>query len=98
VQRVLDGRFAKKYRRVTHDFAFSGLIACSKCGCSIVGEIKKQRYICYHCTGYADKSRGYPSDCRRKYVREDVLERQFTELLGELRFDNEVLAWVREAL
>ncbi|KAF0119614.1 MAG: resolvase [Xanthobacteraceae bacterium] len=30
VQGVMDGRFAKKHRRMTHDFAFSGLIACSK--------------------------------------------------------------------
>jgi hypothetical protein len=45
VQGVLDGRFGKKHRRKTHDFAFSGLIACDRCGCSIVGEIKKQRYV-----------------------------------------------------
>jgi hypothetical protein len=98
VQRVLDGRFAKKRRRMTHDFAFSGLITCAKCGCSVVGEMKKQRYVYYHCTGYADKCRGMPALCRRKYVREEVLEAQFTELLGQLRFDDEVLAWVREAL
>ena len=45
VQGVLDGRHAKKHRRMKHDFAFSGLIACAKCGCSVVGEIKKQRYV-----------------------------------------------------
>ena len=50
VQDVLDGRFAKKHRRMTYDFAFSGLIACGRCGCSIAGEIKKQRYVYYHCT------------------------------------------------
>jgi hypothetical protein len=98
VQRVLDGRFAKKHRRMTHDFGFSGLIVCGKCGCSVVGEIKKQRYIYYHCAGYSDKCQGNPASCRRKYVREEVLERQFTELLGRLHFDDEVLAWVREAL
>jgi hypothetical protein len=31
-------------------------------------------------------------------VREEVLEARFTELLGRLRFDDEVLDWVREAL
>jgi site-specific DNA recombinase len=98
VQGVMDGRFAKKHRRMTHDFAFSGLIACGMCGCSIVGEIKKQRYVYYHCTGYADKCQGNPTLCRRKYVREEVLEQQFTGLLGRLHFDDEVLAWVREAL
>ena len=98
VQGVMDGRNASKHRRMRHDFAFSGLIACARCGCSVVGEIKKQKYIYYHCTGYADKCRGEPASCRRKYVREEVLEQQFTTVLGRLRFDDEVLEWVREAL
>jgi hypothetical protein len=98
VQGLLDSRSAEKHRRMTHDFAFSRLIVCSKCGCSVVGEIKNQRYVYYHCTGYADKCQGNPACCRRKYVREEVLEAQFTELLGRLRFDDEVLGWVREAL
>jgi site-specific DNA recombinase len=89
---------ASKAKRGRHDFAFSGLIACAQCGCAVVGEIKKQRYVYYHCTGYADKCRGNPASCRRKYVREEVLERQFTELLGRLKFDDEVLEWVRDAL
>src|SRR6202048_3956452 len=74
VQGVMDGRFANKHRRMTHDFAFSGLIACAKCGCSVVGELKKQRYVYYHCTGYSDKCQGNPASCRRRYVREEVLE------------------------
>jgi hypothetical protein len=81
VQAVMDGRLAQRHRRVTHDFAFSGLIACAKCGCSVVGEIKKQRYVYYHCTGYADKCQANRANCRRRYVREEVLEQQFTELL-----------------
>ena len=31
-------------------------------------------------------------------MREEALEAQFTELLGRLRFDDEVLEWVRDAL
>ena len=98
VQGVLDGRFTKKAKRGKHDFAFSGLIACHACGCAVVGEIKKERYVYYHCTGYADKCQGNPASCRRKHVREEALEVQFTELLGRLRFDDEVLEWVRDAL
>jgi site-specific DNA recombinase len=70
VQDMMDGRNSSKHRRVKHDFAFSGLIACGHCGCSIVGEIKKQRYIYYHCTGYKGK-------CNEPYVREEVLEEKF---------------------
>jgi site-specific DNA recombinase len=91
VQGVLDGRHAKKHRRVKHDFAFSGLIACGHCGCSMVGEVKKQRYVYYHCTGYKGK-------CPEPYIREEVLEEQFAGLLGQLSFDDEVLDWVRSAL
>jgi site-specific DNA recombinase len=87
VQGVLDRRFAKKAKRGQHDFAFSGLIACRKCGCAVVGQIKKQRYVYYHCTGYADKCQGNAASCRRKHVREESLEAQFTDLLGRLRFD-----------
>jgi site-specific DNA recombinase len=64
----------------------------------VVGEIKKERCVYYHCTGYADKCQGNPATCRRRYVREESLEKQFTMLLGRLQFDDEVLAWVREAL
>jgi site-specific DNA recombinase len=91
VQGVLDGRRAKKHRRVKHHFAFSGLMACGYCGCSIVGEIKKQRYVYYHCSGYKGR-------CEEPYVREEVIGQQFSELLGRLIFDEEVLAWVRDAL
>jgi site-specific DNA recombinase len=72
VQGVRDGRFAKKAKRGRHDFAFSGLIGCAQCGCAVVGEIKKRRYVYYHCTGYADKCQGNPASCRRKHVREEA--------------------------
>jgi site-specific DNA recombinase len=98
VQGVMDGRNARGAKKGRRDFAFSGLIGCHACGCAVVGEIKKERYVYYHCTGYADKCQGKPADCRRKYVRQEVLETQFTELLGRLRFDDEVLVWVRDAL
>ncbi len=58
----------------------------------MVGEIKKERYVYYHCTGYTDKCQGNPASCRRRYVREESLEKQFTMLLGRLQFDDEVLA------
>jgi site-specific DNA recombinase len=64
----------------------------------VVGEIKKERYVDYHCTGYADKCRADPASRRRKYMREEVLERQFADMLGWLKFDDEVLEWVRDAL
>jgi site-specific DNA recombinase len=91
VQDVLDGRNAKKTRRVKDCFAFSGLITCGHCGCAMVGEIKKGRYTYYHCTGYKQK-------CPEPYTREEVLEGQFTDLLTRISFTPEVLGWVKQAL
>ena len=91
VQEVIDHRFSKRHRKVKHQFAFSGLISCGHCGCSLVGEIKKGRYVYYHCTGYRGK-------CPEPYTREEVFEEKFTELLEELSFDDEILGWVIEAL
>lgn len=91
VQDVLDGRNGRKTRRTKHAFAFSGLLSCGHCGCALVGEIKKGRYVYYHCTGYKGK-------CPERYVREEVLEREFSAILGRLTFDDDVLEWVRDAL
>lgn len=91
VQEVLDGRHANRHRKMKHDVAFSGLISCGHCGCALVGEIKKGKYVYYHCTGYKGK-------CPEPYTREEVLEEQFAHLLGSLVLDAEILGWVKEAL
>ncbi|MGX5804298.1 recombinase family protein [Bradyrhizobium sp. Arg314] len=98
VQGVLTGRHATPTHSYGHEFAFTGLMTCAECGCAVVAEIKKGKYVYYHCTGHADKGRGGYADCRRKYVREEVLDKTFGALLDKLHFDEEVLDWVREAL
>ena len=97
VQGVMDGRNAKQAPPHEARLRLLGADRLRQCGCSVVGEIKKQHYVYYHCTGYADKCRATRL-LPPQYVREEVLEQQFTELLGRLRFDDEVLDWVREAL
>lgn len=51
VQLRLEDRGNRKLRRGPRNFAFSGLMNCGHCGCALVGEIQKGRYIYYHCTG-----------------------------------------------
>ena len=91
VQKVLDNRFAKRHRKVEHDFAFSRLITCGHCGCSLVGEIKKGHYIYYHCTGFKGK-------CPEPYTCEEVLGECFADLLKGLVLYDEVMTWITEAL
>ena len=52
---------------------------------------KKGRYVYYHCTGHRGK-------CPEKYVREEELDRHFTEALRAIKMDREVLEWVVTAL
>ena len=91
VQEILEGRQQKKHRKLTHDFAFSGLVSCGHCGCSLVGEIKKARYVYYHCTGYRGK-------CAEPYTREETLARQFAASLHELIIPGPVLEWLQAEL
>ncbi len=91
VQGVLDGRNARKLRHSKRSFAFSGLMTCGHCGCALVGELKKGRYVYYHCTGYRGK-------CVEPYVREEVISEKFAEILRRLTFGDSVLSWVTKAL
>ena len=90
VQDILDGR-PGKHRAVRREFAFAGLVICGHCGCSLTAEMKKGRYVYYHCTGARGK-------CGEPYVREEVLEERFTNLLGELNIESDVLDWMMAVL
>src|ERR1700682_5106438 len=91
VQQRLDGRCAKGPHSVKYNFAFSGLVSCGHCGCSFVGEIKKQRYVYYHCIGYRQK-------CPEPYTREEVLAERFARFLKGMALDIDVVEWVAAAL
>jgi len=91
VQEILDGRQARKHRKTTHDFAFSGVIRCGHCGCSLVAEVKKGRYVYYHCTGYRG-TRPKPYTCG------EVLKQQFAMRLQGLVVPAAVLAWLESEL
>lgn len=64
----------------SHDveFAYTGLIRCEYCGCQLTAELKKGRYVYYHCTG----KRG--GDCKKDWIREEELEKTFLELISKI--------------
>ena len=59
-------------------FAFGDLMTCAKCGAKITAEIKKGKYVYYHCTGMK------PGGCELVFVREADIVDQFSGLLGPL--------------
>jgi len=89
VQAVISNK--NRTRASVRGFAYTGLLKCAECGCSITAEIKKDRYIYYHCT--FDKGK-----CGGSYVREEELERQFGEILKQFEFSQVVFECMREAL
>jgi site-specific DNA recombinase len=91
VQELLDARADNKTRKVKHDFAFTGLVRCGHCGCMMVGEIKKGRYVYYHCTGNRGK-------CPEPYTPQEVLTREFATILKELTIPGPVLEWLGNAV
>lgn len=92
VQGVLDGRNATKAKRgKKHDLPLAGLMKCGHCGCSLVGDVKKGRYVYYRCSGYK-------GNCGEPYVREEVFIERFQAMLDRLTFDQDVLAWLSKAL
>ncbi len=90
VQHVLNERDRSKVRG-RKEFAFSGLMKCGHCGCAMVAQIQKGRYIYYRCTGYKQ-------DCGEPFVREELIAEQFAEALGRLDFGEDVLDFLKRAL
>lgn len=91
VQELLDARAQTKTRKMKHEFAYRGIVHCGHCGCLLVGEMKKGRYVYYHCTGNRGK-------CPEPYTREEVLAREFASILGELVIPQPVLDWLGDAV
>jgi len=87
VQEILDGRHRKRHRKVTHEFAYSGLVSCGHCHCSLVGERKKGKYVYYRCTGYRGK-------CGEPYTREEVLRQQFATCLADIKIPVAICQWL----
>ena len=92
VQEALDGRYRQQRDKSRkEEFAFAGLLSCGHCGCALSGQIQKERYIYYHCTGY----RG---NCGEPYIREEVIAEKLAAALDRLTFDELSLDWVKTSL
>lgn len=64
-------------------FSYTNLITCGVCGCALTAELKKAKYIYYHCTGYK-------GNCKQAYIRQEVIESTFTELLENIHVPTDI--------
>lgn len=78
----------------THEvqFDYAGLIKCGHCGCQLTAELKKGKYIYYHCTG----KRG--GDCKKDYIRQEEIEKVFVQLMERIDIPKEINDEIRKAL
>jgi site-specific DNA recombinase len=84
VQKVLEGRRNSPKGRV-HEFTFTGLIRCGRCGGFLSGDLKKGRYVYYRCAGTKGCKRFYP---------ERLFEREALGLLAAIQIDQAVSEWI----
>ena len=82
---------ANRPRRQKHEFAFTGLLQCAHDGCAITAEIKKHRYVYYHCTGFRGK-------CELPYFREEELADRLGQVLVDIHIPDAVLAQLKHSL
>ena len=75
-----------------YEFAFAGgLLRCAYDDCLVTAEIKKQRYIYYHCTGGRGK-------CDLPYFREEELSERLGGVLKNIYVPDSVVADIQRSL
>ncbi len=89
VQEVLHGRNRPKSGK--REFAFSGLLHCAYDHCAVTAEIKKSKYVYYHCTGYRGK-------CQLPYFREEEIGSRLGEILRNIHIPDDILAQLENSL
>ena len=89
VQSILDDK--SKGQRTTRDFQFTGLLNCAVCGKAITAEIKKGKYIYYHCANMQCEQRS-------KNIREEKIEEQILHFLTVIKIPNSHSELIIEAL
>ena len=82
---------ANRPRYTKHRHAFAGLLTCGLCGCAITAEVKKGKYVYYHCTGHRGR-------CGNTYVREEDLGVLLGEVVRRIQISPEIADWIADAL
>ena len=86
---MFHGHNQPKYKK--REFAFGGLLQCAHDDCTVTAEIKKGRYVYYHCTGYRGK-------CALPYFREEELGGRLGQILKDIHIPDDVLVQLRQSL
>lgn len=89
VQAVFRSHNKPKHRK--REFAFAGLLTCAYDECSVTAEIKREKYIYYHCTGHRGK-------CELPYFREEHLGERLADVLRDVHIPDGILQQIVRGL
>lgn len=95
VQKIM-GRTSQPRPREERIFAFTGMMKCATCGCSITAQAKVKRckngnvhhYVYYNCT-----KKRYDTPCTEKHLEVKQLHLQIGEILKDIRISEDYRDW-----
>lgn len=92
VHEVIDSYNKQNFKRTNKPYIFRGLVKCQECGCSISPEIKKGKYVYYHCTNYH-------GNCGNVvWIKEEELLEQIKPTLKGLKLTTEAIEKLKDEL
>jgi len=81
-------------KRVKHDFLYSTLIKCEKCGSYLVGDLKKGKYLYFRCM-----HRGCTNT--KSYLKEEHVDKKISEIINQIYISdecrNEILSLLKKS-
>ena len=75
---------------------YGSLMHCGDCGCTIVGEIKKNKYIYYHCN--FGKGKDKCSQSTLKWVKQKEIDQQILGAIKNIQITPEHKEWIIKAI
>lgn len=81
VQKIIDR--AGSPRRIKHDFLYSTILKCEKCGSYLIGDLKKGKYLYFRCM-----HRG--CDNTKNYLKEEHIDKKVSEIIGCFNIPHEI--------
>ena len=80
--------------RQAHNFIYKGLMTCSECGCAITSEIKRNKWIYYHCTGNSKT----PCTQKKQYIKQEEIDEQIDTAIKKVVIDDSLADYINELL
>lgn len=81
VSKIIKGSYSPQEN--THEFLYSNMIKCSDCGGSLIGEIKKGKYVYYGCRGRKCTIK------KMKWLKQEVVDAAVDNLIRNISIPEE---------